>query len=236
MGIAAADHEKVFEEFQQVGDPDRQRAGTGLGLALTKRLVEAHGGEISLRSGAGPGQCFHRTVARGDRRQPRTSPGDGRPGAARGGRPAVRRAAHHPAGARRLPRRRGRHGRGRADRRRRPPARRDRARRGPARHRRLRGDPPAQGRQPARRHPGLLRHDHRRAPGRPRPRRRTTTSSSRSTRPPCWARWPRRSPPAPTPRVLVVDHDDTIRQAIEDGLRAGGADVVAWPTAATGWR
>jgi CheY-like chemotaxis protein len=31
----------------------------------------------------------------------------------------------------------------------------------------------------------------------------------------------------PAPRVLVVDHDDAVRQAIEDGLRAGGADVVA---------
>jgi CheY-like chemotaxis protein len=31
----------------------------------------------------------------------------------------------------------------------------------------------------------------------------------------------------PMPRVLVVDHDDAVRQAIEDGLRAGGADVVA---------
>ncbi|GAA2544298.1 hypothetical protein GCM10010435_10990 [Winogradskya consettensis] len=58
VGIAAEDQERVFEEFQQVGDPDRQRAGTGLGLALTKRLVEAHGGEISLRSELGYGSAF----------------------------------------------------------------------------------------------------------------------------------------------------------------------------------
>jgi signal transduction histidine kinase/DNA-binding response OmpR family regulator len=58
VGIAAADHERVFEEFQQVGDPDRQRAGTGLGLALTKRLVEAHGGEITLVSAPGEGSSF----------------------------------------------------------------------------------------------------------------------------------------------------------------------------------
>jgi CheY-like chemotaxis protein len=31
----------------------------------------------------------------------------------------------------------------------------------------------------------------------------------------------------PAPRVLVVDHDDAVRQAIAEGLRAGGADVVA---------
>jgi CheY-like chemotaxis protein len=48
----------VFEEFQQVGDPDRQRAGTGLGLALTRRLVEAHDGEITLVSALGAGSSF----------------------------------------------------------------------------------------------------------------------------------------------------------------------------------
>ncbi|MEV4707606.1 response regulator [Actinoplanes sp. NPDC049316] len=58
VGIAPADHDRVFEEFQQVGDPDRQRAGTGLGLALTKRLVEAHDGEISLVSAPGEGSSF----------------------------------------------------------------------------------------------------------------------------------------------------------------------------------
>ncbi|HET9517519.1 MAG TPA: response regulator, partial [Actinoplanes sp.] len=58
IGIAAADHDRVFEEFQQVGDTDRHRAGTGLGLALTKRLVEAHGGEISLVSEPGEGSSF----------------------------------------------------------------------------------------------------------------------------------------------------------------------------------
>jgi CheY-like chemotaxis protein/anti-sigma regulatory factor (Ser/Thr protein kinase) len=58
VGIDAADQERVFEEFQQVGDPDRQRAGTGLGLALTKRLVEAHEGEITLVSAPGEGSSF----------------------------------------------------------------------------------------------------------------------------------------------------------------------------------
>ncbi len=58
VGIAEADRERIFEEFQQVGDPDRQRAGTGLGLALTKRLVEAHDGEITLVSALGEGSAF----------------------------------------------------------------------------------------------------------------------------------------------------------------------------------
>jgi signal transduction histidine kinase/DNA-binding response OmpR family regulator len=58
VGIAAADQDRVFEEFQQVGDPDRQRSGTGLGLALTKRLVEAHEGEITLVSAPDQGSSF----------------------------------------------------------------------------------------------------------------------------------------------------------------------------------
>jgi signal transduction histidine kinase/CheY-like chemotaxis protein len=58
VGIDAADHKRVFEEFQQVGDPHQHRAGTGLGLALTKRLVEAHGGQISLESELGVGSSF----------------------------------------------------------------------------------------------------------------------------------------------------------------------------------
>ncbi|WP_433296845.1 sensor histidine kinase [Actinoplanes sp. CA-030573] len=58
VGMTQADLGRVFEEFQQVGDPDRQRAGTGLGLALTKRLVEAHGGEITVESELGTGSTF----------------------------------------------------------------------------------------------------------------------------------------------------------------------------------
>ena len=58
VGIAEADQGRVFEEFQQVGDPDHRRAGTGLGLALTKRLVEAHDGEITLASELGEGSTF----------------------------------------------------------------------------------------------------------------------------------------------------------------------------------
>ncbi|BCY14439.1 response regulator [Actinoplanes sp. L3-i22] len=58
VGIADQDAERVFEEFQQVGDPDRRQAGTGLGLALTRRLVEAHRGEITLTSVPGQGSSF----------------------------------------------------------------------------------------------------------------------------------------------------------------------------------
>src|SRR3712207_2840082 len=58
VGIAPADQRRVFEEFQQAGDDEGRRAGTGLGLALTKRLVEAHDGTISLASVPGEGSSF----------------------------------------------------------------------------------------------------------------------------------------------------------------------------------
>ncbi|MEV0897392.1 response regulator [Actinoplanes sp. NPDC049802] len=58
VGIATDDLERVFEEFQQVGDPSHRHSGTGLGLALTRRLVTAHHGEITLTSEPGHGSEF----------------------------------------------------------------------------------------------------------------------------------------------------------------------------------
>jgi signal transduction histidine kinase len=59
IGIAVEDQEKIFEEFQQVGSGHAGKAeGTGLGLTLTKRLVELHGGRISVRSAPGRGSIF----------------------------------------------------------------------------------------------------------------------------------------------------------------------------------
>jgi len=63
IGIAAADQETVFEEFRQVGtDYARKREGTGLGLALARRLVELHGGKLSLQSELGKGSTFTFTI------------------------------------------------------------------------------------------------------------------------------------------------------------------------------
>jgi len=57
-GIALEDHERIFEEFQQTETGLEQREGTGLGLALSKRFVELHGGKIWLESEPGNGSTF----------------------------------------------------------------------------------------------------------------------------------------------------------------------------------
>jgi signal transduction histidine kinase len=59
VGIAPEDQTAVFEEFRQVGrDYTRKAEGTGLGLALTKRFAELHGGTIRLESAVGVGSIF----------------------------------------------------------------------------------------------------------------------------------------------------------------------------------
>ncbi len=59
IGIAPADQEAIFEEFRQVGtDYAKKREGTGLGLALTRRIVELHGGRIWVKSQVGQGSTF----------------------------------------------------------------------------------------------------------------------------------------------------------------------------------
>ncbi|PYM15154.1 MAG: hypothetical protein DMD81_15885 [Candidatus Rokuibacteriota bacterium] len=63
IGIAPEDHAAVFEEFRQVGtDYARKREGTGLGLALTRKFVELHGGSIWLKSAPGEGSTFTFTL------------------------------------------------------------------------------------------------------------------------------------------------------------------------------
>ena len=58
-GIAQADHERIFGEFQQIDSSNtRSKGGTGLGLAISKRMIEMQGGTISVSSVLAQGSIF----------------------------------------------------------------------------------------------------------------------------------------------------------------------------------
>ena len=59
IGISPEDMNRLFQPFTQIDSRlNRQHEGTGLGLALTHRLVELHGGSIMFESEIGKGSCF----------------------------------------------------------------------------------------------------------------------------------------------------------------------------------
>ncbi|MEA2638490.1 MAG: hypothetical protein QOE18_1547 [Chloroflexota bacterium] len=62
-GIAIADQTRIFEEFEQAGGSHAQE-GTGLGLALSRRIVELHGGRLWVESAPGKGSTFTFTLPR----------------------------------------------------------------------------------------------------------------------------------------------------------------------------
>jgi signal transduction histidine kinase len=62
VGIAPEDQEAIFEEFRQVGTAAKKVEGTGLGLALSRKFIELHGGRIWVHSQVGEGSRFTFTI------------------------------------------------------------------------------------------------------------------------------------------------------------------------------
>jgi len=65
LGVPAEDQQRIFDSFQQGTRPAGQAEGTGLGLTLTKRIVELHGGTIWVESEVGRGSKFGFTLPAG---------------------------------------------------------------------------------------------------------------------------------------------------------------------------
>jgi signal transduction histidine kinase len=62
-GISAADQVRIFEEFQQADSSStREKGGSGLGLSISRRIVEMHGGGIAVASEPGHGATFTVTL------------------------------------------------------------------------------------------------------------------------------------------------------------------------------
>jgi PAS domain S-box-containing protein len=88
IGIAASDLGRLFVEFEQLdASTAKKHAGTGLGLALTKRIVEAQDGSVGVKSTLGEGSLFfamlprHAIAGNDKEERPASIPGR-RPGAA----------------------------------------------------------------------------------------------------------------------------------------------------------
>jgi signal transduction histidine kinase len=59
IGIDEAYHQKIFERFYQVNDPEeRTYPGLGIGLYISKEIVDRHGGHITVKSRKGEGTTF----------------------------------------------------------------------------------------------------------------------------------------------------------------------------------
>jgi signal transduction histidine kinase len=61
-GVPAAQRALIFEKFRQGGDEANRPQGTGLGLPISRQIVEHFGGRMWLRPDAGQGACFAFTL------------------------------------------------------------------------------------------------------------------------------------------------------------------------------
>ena len=74
-GIAPEHHQRIFESFEQVEDSaTREHGGTGLGLAVSRKLVQLHGSDIELDSRPGAGATFSFVLEAGATGQAQQSP------------------------------------------------------------------------------------------------------------------------------------------------------------------
>jgi len=65
IGIPESELSKLFQPFQQLDSGiDRKYQGTGLGLALSQKLAQLHGGEITVESTPEQGSCFMLSLPR----------------------------------------------------------------------------------------------------------------------------------------------------------------------------
>jgi signal transduction histidine kinase len=74
IGIEAADQQLIFQMFRRVHQGEDFGGGTGIGLTLTRKIVERHGGRIWVRSEPGEGSSFYFTLAPGDEGDDRKAP------------------------------------------------------------------------------------------------------------------------------------------------------------------
>ena len=66
IGIEPKLHDRVFQIFRRLHERDRYGGGTGVGLTITRRIIERHGGRIWLESEPGRGSTFSFTLAQND--------------------------------------------------------------------------------------------------------------------------------------------------------------------------
>jgi signal transduction histidine kinase/class 3 adenylate cyclase len=85
IGIAEGARDRIFRSFEQAdGSTSRSYGGTGLGLAVTKKLVELHGGQLAVDSTLGEGSTFTFDLAAADALAPSDAPARADSGADRG--------------------------------------------------------------------------------------------------------------------------------------------------------